>query len=119
MSRRVRFRFEPSPPPGPPVIADAWYDASDPSPNATFVVAFDRAMEQDAGDVPVNWTFHGAFPVVFVGSSLSWDDAMHLRVHTSPGVPAPPRSGDYMQTGGDVRSAAGVPLASIVGFPVG
>ena len=48
----------------------------------------------------------------FVGSSLTWDDATHLRVRTSPGAPNPPRTGDYVQTGGDVRAADVVGLAS-------
>ena len=96
-----------------------WYDEADPSPNATFVVQFDRAMDEDAGDLPGNWVFHAPLGGLFVGTSLVWDDAMHLRVHTTPGLPGAPRTGDYTQTGGDVKSAAGVELASVSGFAVG
>jgi hypothetical protein len=76
-------------------------------------------MDEDAGDAAANWVFHAELSGPFVGSALSWDDATHLRIHTSPGVPNPPRSGDYTQTGADVRSASGIDLATIVGFAVG
>ena len=98
---------------------DAFYDAGDPSPDATFVVGFDRPMEEDGGDGPGNWVFHPVMGGAFIGSSLVWDDATHVRIHTSPGTPVPPLTGDYTQTGGDVRSAAGAELASIAGFAVG
>lgn len=82
------------------------------------MVTFDRAMDPDGGDSPGNWTFRSQLGGTFTGTSLAWDDATHLRVHTVPGLPSPPRTGDYTQTGGDVRSAAGVELASVSGFGV-
>lgn len=116
-SQTARFPLHNQPGPAPH-IAGAAYDAADPSPNATFVVTFDRAMDQDGGDAPGNWTFHSPLGGTFPGTSLAWDDAMHLRVHTAPGLPSPPRTGDYTQTGGDVRSATGVELATVAGFGV-
>ncbi len=82
------------------------------------MIEFDQAMATDATDSPGNWVFHAVQSLPFVGSALSWDDATHLRVHTSPGFPTPPRSGDYTQTGGDVMSALGAELATNIGFAV-
>ena len=116
MSPRPPFPFEPL---APPLIVGAVHDPGDPSPDVTFVVEFDQAMDQDGGDDAANWVLHPSMAGPFIGSALVWDDATHLRIHTSPGVPVPPFTGDYTQPGGDVRSAAGVDLASVFGFPVG
>jgi len=104
------------------VIVSAAIDPFDPSGELTFVIDFDQPMDQDGSDDPAAWQLNPAVGPPIVGASLSWDDAVQLRIRTgSFATPIGPFTGSYADPGpgnGQVRSAFNMLLATIAGFPV-